>query len=299
MTQKTDRTKEIKDNSEPSFNPVGYAFSVLPEAIMDDERLSEGEIILFARLMSLVKKEGYCWATNEYLSQKCRKSKKTISRYLTTLEECGYIRRDVVRNENRKVVVRKIFINTDTFFLTPSELSNNEEKSTKKSSEETEDSAINPPKKDEFDGQEGGEVGTPAGRGMDTDGKNQSSYLRRGMDTRVKENNTKEYITEYINNNSIRPRVREALLEFCEMRFELEKRDKNKPFTKRAFKMIVNRLNELSQNDEDKIKILNNSVMNNWQGIFPLHGNYPGKGKETDGMKNGTYDAYFNSAISN
>lgn len=297
MTKKNDRSKEVKDNPEPEVNPAGYAFSILPSAIMDDERLSDSELILYARLMSLAQKEGYCWATNEYLAQKCRKSKKTISRYLTTLEECGHIRRDVVRNENSEVVVRKIYINT--LFLPSSDLENDEEKPTEKPPKDNEQNTINPSEKDESDEKDEGEVWTPVGGGMDKNGKNLSSYLGGGGDTRVKENNTKEYITEYINNNSIRPRVREALLEFCEMRFELEKRDKNKPFTKRAFKMIVNRLNELSQNDEDKIKILNNSVMNNWQGIFPLHGNYPGKGKETDGMKNGTYEAYFNSAISN
>lgn len=291
MTKNINQT--TNDYPEDEFKPMASAFSILPDAIVDDERLSDGEIILFARLMSLVKKEGYCWATNEYLSQKCRKSKKTISRYLTHLEECGHIKRDVVRNGNSEVVIRKIFI--ITFFST----STNDDQSKDANAESEENIQTTQPENGETHGQARGEVWTPVGGGMDTDEKNLSSNMGGGMDTEVKENNIKEYITEYINNNSLHPNVREALLEFCAMRFEMEKRDKSKPFTVRAFKLIINRLNDLAQDNEMKVKILNNSIMNNWQGIFPLHGNYPDKGKETDGMKNGTYDAYFNSAISN
>lgn len=96
----------------------------------------------------------------------------------------------------------------------------------------------------------------------------------------------------------MRPRVREALVQFCEMRMEMAKRDKRKPFTLSAFKLILKRLDELANNDEEKIAILNNSVMNNWQGVFPLKGGEIGR-QGSQGLRDGIYDAYINSAITN
>lgn len=256
-------------------NTDGFAFLMIPQVVAQDKSLNGNEKLLYGHIFSLTKKEGYCWATNEYLASLVGVSKDCISRYITHIIKLGYLKRVVEKDKKTgQISCRKLYITN--IFGEP------EEENIDESSRPNDQ----PPRSNDQ-----GVLVTRSNPYWSND--------QGGIGHTVEENNIREYITEYINNNSMRPRVREALLEFCEMRFELEKRDKNKPFTKRAFKLIVKRLNELSQNDEDKIKMLNNSVMNNWQGIFPLHGNYPGSGKETDGMKNGTYDAYFNSAISN
>ena len=50
----------------------------------------------------------------------------------------------------------------------------------------------------------------------------------------------------------------------------IEMRKKMKGFTTRAFKLALNKLDELSNNDEEKIKIVNQSVMNSWKSFYEL-----------------------------
>lgn len=50
----------------------------------------------------------------------------------------------------------------------------------------------------------------------------------------------------------------------------LEMRKKMKGFTTRAFKLALNKLDELSNVDEEKIKIVNQSVMNSWKSFYEL-----------------------------
>lgn len=56
-----------------------------------------------------------------------------------------------------------------------------------------------------------------------------------------------------------------VLMEFAEMRKAI-----NAKLTPRAAQMICNKLDTLADNDIDKIKIVENSIMNSWKGIFAL-----------------------------
>ena len=242
---------------------MDYPFLTIPMVIIEDERLNNAQMILYGFLWSLVQKEGYCWATNKYLADKLKLTSSTVARHLGTLEECGHIRREVVRDSNQRVVSRKIYL--ETIFA-------------KEEPAESDDES------QEKDARIEGE-GVPA-------------ELRGGPRKNRKENNITEYLNEYINKSSMHPRVREALMQFCTMRIEMAKRDKRKLFTVSAFKLILKRLDELASTDEEKIAILNNSVMNNWQGVFPLKGGEIGR-QGSQGLRDGTYEAYINSAITN
>lgn len=57
----------------------------------------------------------------------------------------------------------------------------------------------------------------------------------------------------------------EALNAFVEMRISI----KAKP-TERAVKMLLNKLDKMSQSDDEKILILENSIMNNWKDVYEL-----------------------------
>ncbi|MEK0313711.1 hypothetical protein [Cohnella sp. 56] len=52
---------------------------------------------------------------------------------------------------------------------------------------------------------------------------------------------------------------------------ELRKKIK-KPLTDRAITLLLGKLDELATGDVDKIAILEQSILNSWQGIFPLKG---------------------------
>lgn len=71
----------------------------------------------------------------------------------------------------------------------------------------------------------------------------------------------KKCIEDYTNN----PAIIESIKGFIEMR-----KAKKKPLTEKALLLIFENLDKLSKSDAEKIEILNQSVMNSWQGVFPL-----------------------------
>ncbi len=61
------------------------------------------------------------------------------------------------------------------------------------------------------------------------------------------------------------PKLKEALIEFIKMR-KLSK----KPPTDHALELLIKKLYQLSSNPETQILIVEQSILNNWQGFFPL-----------------------------
>jgi len=53
--------------------------------------------------------------------------------------------------------------------------------------------------------------------------------------------------------------------DFKEMRTKIKK-----PMTKKAEELLINKLDRLTNDKEEQIAILNQSIMNSWQGVFPL-----------------------------
>ena len=65
----------------------------------------------------------------------------------------------------------------------------------------------------------------------------------------------------------IRSPIEIAIDDFKEFRKKIKK-----PMTDRAVELLVDKLNKLASDDETKIAILNQSIVNGWQGVFPLKG---------------------------
>ncbi len=87
-------------------------FVLIPESLMFDSEISSTAKILYGIIYSLASKNGYCWATNKYLSKILKTSISTVSRSLKLLKDNGYIsisiERDKITNE---VTSRKIITN--------------------------------------------------------------------------------------------------------------------------------------------------------------------------------------------
>ncbi len=77
----------------------------------------------------------------------------------------------------------------------------------------------------------------------------------------IKEKNQFEQIISEIENVE----VKNALVDFIAMRDRIKK-----PLSDTSLKLVIKKLNSLSNIAEDQVDILNNSIMNNWQGIFEL-----------------------------
>ena len=95
--------KENKDN-------VGY-YSVIPATILYNKELKANEKLLYAIITSLACKEGYCFATNKYLAEKLGVNPKTISSWISDLKDRNFIIVELIRNENKQIIQRKIYIN--------------------------------------------------------------------------------------------------------------------------------------------------------------------------------------------
>lgn len=83
-------------------------FILFPSYLLDS--LSPHECILMGVLISLAKKEGYAYPSNDMLARTLKTSNSTIGRMLTKLETEGYIKRDIHRDLRGQVVSRHIYV---------------------------------------------------------------------------------------------------------------------------------------------------------------------------------------------
>ena len=74
-------------------------------------------------------------------------------------------------------------------------------------------------------------------------------------------NGVSERIAEYTDNEELR----ETLTAFIQYR-----KDIRKPMNENTVKLMLNKLNKLGQTDAERIEVLNQSMVNGWQGIFEL-----------------------------
>lgn len=87
-----------------------------------------------------------------------------------------------------------------------------------------------------------------------------------------------EQIAEYTQNEELQ----NALKAFLQMRSFIKK-----PMTEYALKLMLKKLDEIGNTDDAKIAILNQSITNNWQGIFPLKNEYTKQDKQPKYDQNG------------
>lgn len=89
---------------------VGY-FAVLPATVLFNSSLKPNEKLLYAMITALSNKEGYCYASNKYLGEKLNVDPKTVSSWVGNLRNNGYIYVELLRNEKKEILKRKIYPN--------------------------------------------------------------------------------------------------------------------------------------------------------------------------------------------
>lgn len=89
---------------------VGY-YSAIPATVLYNKELKANEKLLYAIITSLACKEGYCFATNKYLAEKLGVNHKTVSSWISDLQKRKFIIVELIRNENKQIIQRKIYIN--------------------------------------------------------------------------------------------------------------------------------------------------------------------------------------------
>lgn len=82
-------------------------YAIIPANIRYDENLIPGAKLLYGEITALSNQKGYCWASDMYFANLYKISKKTVQRWLSSLEEFGYITRDVEYKEGSNEIVRR------------------------------------------------------------------------------------------------------------------------------------------------------------------------------------------------
>jgi hypothetical protein len=82
-------------------------------------------------------------------------------------------------------------------------------------------------------------------------------------------NSNKTYSNKHSNkgeeDKTCSPELAEALNAFAEHRKKLKK-----PMTDRAKELLLSNLSKMASTEQEQIAILNQSIVNGWQGVFPL-----------------------------
>lgn len=89
-------------------------------------------------------------------------------------------------------------------------------------------------------------------------------YRDKSVDKEKEEKEKRETYVSILDSYTSNETLKSSLNDFIEMR------KKMKGFTTRAFKLALNKLDELTNVDEEKIKIVNQSVMNSWKSFYEL-----------------------------
>lgn len=89
-------------------NSVGY-YAVLPATVLYNDKLKANTKLLYAIITSLANKKGFCYASNQYLGQKLGVDQRTITRLLSELRNNNFIIIEIIKNDNREIIKRKIY----------------------------------------------------------------------------------------------------------------------------------------------------------------------------------------------
>ena len=88
-------------------------FIIVPDFIIDDKSLPDGEKLLFGEIASNSLEKGFCWFSNKHLMERFHIGERTASRWVNDLKKKGYITITIVKRKGSKEVdERQISVDT-------------------------------------------------------------------------------------------------------------------------------------------------------------------------------------------
>jgi rubrerythrin len=88
----------------------GY-YAIIPADVRYNKSLSPNAKLLYGEITALCKKEGYCWASNRYFAELYSVQRSSISNWVKSLIDEGYITVELVYAEGKpNIDKRKIFL---------------------------------------------------------------------------------------------------------------------------------------------------------------------------------------------
>ena len=82
-------------------------YAIIPANVRYDKNLIPNAKLLYGEITALCNAKGYCWASTEYFANLYKVSRVSIQTWLKSLEENGYIHREVVYKEETKEIEKR------------------------------------------------------------------------------------------------------------------------------------------------------------------------------------------------
>ncbi|HIZ53083.1 MAG TPA: helix-turn-helix domain-containing protein [Candidatus Enterococcus avicola] len=82
-------------------------YAIIPANVRYDKDLIPNAKLLYGEITALCNAKGYCWASTEYFAELYNVNRVSIQRWLKSLEENGYIHREVVYKEGTKEIEKR------------------------------------------------------------------------------------------------------------------------------------------------------------------------------------------------
>lgn len=83
-------------------------YAIIPAKVRYDDRLRANEKLLYGEISALSNKDGECWASNSYFAKVYQVTTPAISKWISDLEECGYISVEYIRKNGSKELEKRI-----------------------------------------------------------------------------------------------------------------------------------------------------------------------------------------------
>lgn len=218
-------------------------YGILPANVRYDKNLKPMEKILYTEITALANVKGYCYATNAYFANLYDVHKNTVGTWITNLEEQGYIKTEIIYKENTKEIIeRRIYIIT--------------------------------------------KIDTPINKNIDTPQEKNCDPINKNIDTPINENIEENNINiNIINYNNIftysifqSPKFKERMDYFLNVLQKKRKEGNGFNLSQMEVELFENKLQELSNgNEEIAIKIIEQSIRNNWNDFYKLKENKANK----------------------
>lgn len=211
---------------------MSYTKKITNELIRSENLKANTKILLLVLMTYENDNEGYSYPTHDQLIKTTGLSKNTLIKCLNELEEKKYIKRVKYSGVNNRYYISENIEELSSIKI-DTDIKNNTGSSIK--------------------------IDT---RGSIKNDTLQVLYTSNKKEKEKNKTNLDKIIEAYTENDSLK----EAIKDFIKMRKTIKK-----PVTDRSLKLTLNKLDQYGRNDLEKIEILENSIMNCWQGIFELN----------------------------
>lgn len=217
-------------------------YSIIPANIRYDKNLKPNEKLLYGEITALCDKNGYCWATNNYFAELYEVHKNTIGTWINHLKELGYIDVVIIYKDRTKEIDKRIIkINT-----TRDKHPINEIIDTYQSKD------CYPINK---------KIDTPINEIIEGNNTSNEYYKNNKKEKNIKKE--KETFLNEIKDSEFK----NILLDWLEYKEEIKDTYKSD----KSIKVCYENLLKLSNNNpEEAREIVNQSIANQWRGLFKL-----------------------------